>query len=46
METSRLSHTSVTEYMNMSMRDFIDFRDALGNVLEREAAAREAARNQ
>jgi len=44
METSRLSYTSVTEYMNMSMRDFMDFRTALNNVLEREKTAREEAR--
>lgn len=40
MEMARLSYTSVTDYMHMSIRDFIDFRIALINVLEREKEAR------
>ena len=44
METARLSHTSVTDYMNMRFVDFFAFRQALSNVLEREAEARENAR--
>ena len=41
MEMARLSYTSVTDYMNMSIHDFIDFRKALINVLEREKEAKE-----
>lgn len=43
METSRLSYTSVNDYMNMSIRDFMGFREALRNVLDRERSAREEA---
>lgn len=44
METARLSYTSVTDYMNMTVGDFIAFREALINVLEREKSAREENR--
>ena len=36
----------MTSYMEMPLRDFLDIRTALRNVLEREAQAREEARNQ
>ena len=35
----------MTSYLQMPWRDFLDIREALGNVLEREKEAREAARN-
>ena len=41
METARLSYTSVTDYMSMTVDDFICFRMALVNVLDREKSARE-----
>lgn len=40
MEVARLSYTPVTDYMDMSIRDFMAFREALINVLEREKEAR------
>lgn len=46
IETSRLSYTPVTDYLNMTLRDFLLMRQALENVLEREKSAREAARNE
>ena len=46
METARLSYTPVTDYLHMPLEDFMAMRDALGNVLEREKAARDAARNE
>ncbi len=45
METARLSYTPVTSYMEMSVIDFLAFRQALIAVLDREAEAREAARH-
>ena len=45
IETARLSYTSATEYMGLPMREFLLFREALVNLLERENAARDAARN-
>lgn len=41
METARLSNTGVDAYMNMSIDDFMCFRQALMAILEREKAARE-----
>lgn len=46
METARLSHTSVMDYMGLPIQDFLLFREALSNVLERETEARNAARNE
>lgn len=46
MEMSRLSYTSVTDYMDMTIRDMFMFRSALASVLEREKEAREKAREQ
>ena len=43
METSRLSYTPVTDYLNMTLRDFLLMRQALENVLEREKARIQAA---
>ena len=40
METARLSYTGVTAYMDMGIEDFVTFRQALTEVLEREAEAR------
>jgi len=34
----------VTEYLQLPVRELMDIREALGNVLEREKAAREEAR--
>ena len=35
IETAMISHTSVNVYMDMPLRRFIKFRNALANVLER-----------
>ena len=40
IETARYTYTSATDYMGLSLQDMFLFRKALGNVLEREAAAR------
>lgn len=40
METAKYSYTSVMDYMNMSIRNFMMFREALINVLEKEREAR------
>ena len=45
IETARLSYTSAMEYMGLPIQEFIMFREALNNVLEREIEARNAARN-
>jgi len=38
-----LSYTSYTELMELTLREFWEFRYALANVLEREREARAAA---
>jgi len=40
IEVARLSYTPVTSYMDMTITDFVTFREALTNVLDRENAAR------
>ena len=46
IETARLSYTSAMEYMGLPIDEFILFRQALNNVLERDIEARNAARNE
>lgn len=46
IEMARLSYTSAMDYMGLPIKEFICFREALSNVLERESAARSAARNE
>ena len=43
---ARLSSTPVTEYLKLPWRDVLRIREALANVLERERAAREEAREE
>ena len=43
MEMARLSYTSVADYLAMPLRDVLDLRAALVNVLERERDARKNA---
>lgn len=46
IEVARLSYTSAAEYMGLPIEDFLLFRQALANVLDREREAREAARTE
>lgn len=46
IETARYTYTSAVEYMGLPMGEFLTFRQALINVLDREAEARREAREE